>query len=124
MHLPAATRSNERGTTIVELLVALLLFGVGAASLAGGMRSAVRSSAHGRAYALGAHAAESRLERLRSRCVVSSGSAALGPVAEAWLVGPRAGPLMRSVEVEDSVTVLSSRRSATRVVRSIVRCVP
>lgn len=113
-----------RGATIVELLVALLLLGVGAASLAGGMRSAVRSAAHARAEALGAHTAESRLELLRARCAMSGGSAAAGPVAEHWRLGPRAGPLLGSTEVRDSLVLTRSTGSSARLIRSIVRCVP
>jgi type II secretory pathway pseudopilin PulG len=115
---------RRRGTTIVELMLALVLLGVGTASLAGGMRHAARASAHGRSFAAGARAAESRLEQLRSRCGAGAGAASSGPVSERWHVGPPAGPLLNSVEAEDSVTLALSARSARRVIRSIVRCVP
>lgn len=115
---------REQGSTIVELLIALLLFGIGAASLAGGMRTAGASTAHGRAFSHAAYAVEARIERLRSRCIVAPGAAGVGPVTERWGIGGRAGPLLASTEVEDSVTILLATGSRGRVVGSVVRCVP
>ena len=115
---------REQGSTIVELLIALLLFGIGAASLAGGMRTAGVSAAHGRAFSLAAYAAETRLERLRSQCIASPGAFAMGPVAERWGIGANAGPLLASTEVRDSVTITLATGARGRVVASVVRCVP
>ena len=115
---------HERGSTIVELLVALLLFGIGAASLAGGMRTAGASTAHGRAFSHAAYLAETRLERLRSQCIPLPGAAVMGPVAERWGTGAAAGPLLASTEVEDSVTITLATGARGRVVASVVRCVP
>lgn len=125
MTAPAITASGRRlGTTLVELLVALLLLGVGATALAGGLRSASRSAAYGRVVSLGAHAAESRLEQLRSRCAAGGGSTSSGSVTEHWSIGPRAGPLLPSVEVQDSLILLRSGGASARLVWSIARCVP
>ena len=101
-----------------------MLLSIGAGSLAGGMRSAARSAAHGRALSFGAFAAESRLEELRARCGIGPGSAALGPVSEHWAVGARAGPLLQSLEVEDSLTIVLSTGLSGRLVRSIARGTP
>jgi prepilin-type N-terminal cleavage/methylation domain-containing protein len=122
--LHQARRSPQRGATLVELIVALVLLSIGAGSLAGGMRGAARSAAHGRALSIGAFAAESRLEELRARCGIAPGSVALGPVSEHWAVGARVGPLLQSLEVEDSVTILLSTGLSGRLVRSIARCTP
>jgi prepilin-type N-terminal cleavage/methylation domain-containing protein len=122
LHQPRPT--SKRGATLVELIVALVLLSIGAGSLAGGMRSAARSASHGRALSLAAFAAESRLEELRARCSIAPGSAALGPVSEHWVVGARAGPLLQSLEVQDSVTIVLSTGLSGRLVRSIARCAP
>ena len=124
MRTAGTLRFQRRGWTLIELLVALILLGIGASALAGGMRSATRSGASGQAWSLGAFAAESRLERLRARCAAASGSRRQGPVLERWATGPAAGPLLPSFEVEDSITVILSGGSAGRTVRSIARCLP
>jgi hypothetical protein len=114
----------RRGASLAELLVALVLLGVGAASLAGGMRSATRSLAHGAGWSLAAFAAESRMEDLRARCGMASGARILGPVTERWGVGARAGPLLQSLEVDDTIAILLTTGTSGRLVRSIARCLP
>lgn len=124
MRSAGTIRSHQRGSTLIELLVALILLAIGASALAGGMRSATRSAASGRAWSLGAFTAESRLEQLRARCVSTNGSLKLGPVLERWATGPAAGPMLPSFEVEDSISLTLSAGSAGRTVRSIARCQP
>ena len=122
MHTAGRLRFHRRGSTLIELLVALVLLGIGASALAGGMRSATRAAASGQAWSRGALAAESRLEQLRATCVAASGSFRLGPVQERWATGPVAGPLLLSFEIEDSISLTLSAGSTGRTVRSIARC--
>lgn len=124
MHSDGSISSPARGSTLIELLVALTLLGIGAAALAGGMRSANVSAASGRAWSLGALAAESRLERMRALCAAGGGSFQLGPVLERWDTGPAAGTLLPSFEVEDSIRLTLSAGATGRTVRSIARCLP
>lgn len=114
----------RNGVTLIELLLALALFAIGATALAGGMRTAARSAGMGRAWTSGAFAAESRLEQLRARCTLTPGAASSGAVAERWVIGAAAGPMLPSLEVEDSIILTMSTGTAGRAVRSIVRCMP
>jgi prepilin-type N-terminal cleavage/methylation domain-containing protein len=113
-----------RGVTLIELLIALVLFAVGATALAGGMWSATRSASMGRAWASGALAAESRFEHLRARCTPTAGAASTGAVDERWAPVGVAGPMLPSVEVQDSITLTTTSGVSSRGVTSTVRCSP
>jgi prepilin-type N-terminal cleavage/methylation domain-containing protein len=117
-------RTTRYGVTLIELLLALVLFAVGASALAGGMRTATRSFAMGRAFSSGAFAAESRLELLRARCTFTAGAATLGAVEESWVAGGAAGTMLPSTVVVDSITLTMTGGVSTRVIQSIVRCTP
>lgn len=122
---PGQTQTRNRGGhTLIELMLALVLFAIGATALAGGMRNAVRSVDAARAWSTAAFSAESRLEQLRFGCAPAPGAASIGPVNERWSVGSSAGPMLPSVEILDSLTIKMSAKIASRVVHSIVRCVP
>lgn len=116
--------TTRHGITLIELLIALVLFAVGATALAGGMWNATRSESMGRAWTSGAFAAESRFEQLRARCAPTAGVATTGAVAESWAPVGAAGAMLPSVEVLDSITLSTASGVASRVVTSTVRCSP
>jgi prepilin-type N-terminal cleavage/methylation domain-containing protein len=116
--------TTKRGVTLIELLIALVLFAVGATAMAGGMWNATRSASLGRAWMSGAYAAESRFEHLRARCTSAAGAASTGAVAESWAPIRAAGPMLPSVEVLDSITLTTTSGVSSRVVTSTVRCSP
>ena len=116
--------TTRRGVTLIELLIALVLFAVGATALAGGMWNATRSASMGRAWTSGAFAVESRFEHLRARCTPTAGAASTGAVAESWAPIGAAGPMLPSVEILDSVTLTTASGVSSRVVTSTVRCSP
>lgn len=113
---------RTRGSTLIELLVALILLGVGASALLGGMRASLRSAAGGAAMSRAAAVLESRFESLRVNCQPASGGASIGPVSERWQVVASPGAMLPSVAVMDSLAVTMTAGIATRVVHSIVRC--
>lgn len=116
--------TTKRGVTLIELLIALVLFAVGATALAGGMWNATRSANIGRAWMSGAFAAESRFEHLRARCMPTAGAASMRAVAESWAPIGAAGPMLPSVEIVDSVTLTTTSGVSSRVITSTVRCSP
>lgn len=116
--------TTRHGVTLIELLIALVLFAVGATALAGGMWNATRSASMGRAWTSGAFAVESRFERLRARCTPTAGAASAGAVSESWAPIGAGGPMLPSVEVLDSIILTTTSGVSGRVVTSAVRCSP
>lgn len=76
------------GTTVVELLIALIIVTIGLLALAGAAAIVTRETAAGRREIALAWAARSRLERLTSgSCdALADGSAAAAGIAERWTV--------------------------------------
>jgi len=117
-----ATPPRIRGSTLIELLVALTLLGVGATALLGGMRASLRSAAAGAAMSRAASALESRFEALRVTCQPAGGFVSIGPVTEQWQVVAPVGAMLPSSVVMDSLAITMTAGIASRVVHSIVRC--
>ncbi len=61
-----ARHRNEAGHSLLEILVAMVMFSITLLSLAGGTLLAMRSMTASKAYAVGAVAAQSTLDSLRS----------------------------------------------------------
>jgi prepilin-type N-terminal cleavage/methylation domain-containing protein len=85
---------NRRGTTLLEVLVAVLLLGVGAMALAGSIVHALRARELSVATALAAVAAEAWIEQWRGQ--VWQPGETVGTTEVAW--GARRGTLEWSLE--------------------------
>ncbi len=106
----------ERGATLLEVVVAILLLAIGALALAGSITQALRARELSVSTALAAVAAEAWIERWRGQAVSGEG---WGSTGVAW--GGRRGRLEWTlVEVasclqEARVAVVAGRREAVRV---------
>ena len=124
---PRSPRS--RGLTLVEVLVALVILGVGILALTGSSSLITRMIGRGKAETHAAMAASQRMEKLRlaaragpSRCT-SSEFASGGPVIEdgltqSWTVSP--GGSVRQVRV--TVTYLTVRGIRSAVLETTIAC--
>ena len=115
----------RKGFTLVETLVALLLFEIGMLAVAATGAMAARDLATARRTAAARDVARNRIETLRaSACIavgVSQGSAEAAGITEHWRV-IAAGA---SREIIDSVVyTLPAGRRATLVLRGAALCEP
>ena len=116
------------GFTLVETLVALLLFEIGMLAVAATGAIAARDIAVARRTAIARDAARNRVEALRARaCAIptgSAGSATPAPgITEHWRVSVSAAGASR--EIVDSVVLhLSAGRTASVVIRGASLCPP
>jgi prepilin-type N-terminal cleavage/methylation domain-containing protein len=122
-------RQTATGVTLVEVLIAIVVLGIGILALSGSSALATRMIGRGKAETLAAMRAASRLELLRAaansttpHCQApdfSSGGPVLSDaLAESWMVAP-AGSL-RSVRVTVSYRTVQGERSA--LVESKIAC--
>jgi hypothetical protein len=110
----------RRGSGVVEILVAIMVFSVGALAYTATSAIVVRQLHHARAEIVGAGAVTSRLALLASgRCDAAAGGTVSHPagVTESWSVSP-AGP--GSIAASVSITFAPSGR--TRTFLSQVSC--
>jgi prepilin-type N-terminal cleavage/methylation domain-containing protein len=110
-------RADRRAFTLLEVLVALVILGVGVLGLSGHAALVSRLVGDGARLTLAATVATARLEQLRARpCVaISSGSLISYGIEERWSVAPMSasGPFT-ALEVQLSVTYrLRGRASGT-----------
>jgi prepilin-type N-terminal cleavage/methylation domain-containing protein len=114
----------RNGFTLIEVLVALVLFEFGMLALAAGTGVAARNLAQARSHTRARMLATARVEQLRIRACAtleSGTSTAPGGLAESWSV-VAAGSRR---DIHDSVTVALSRGQSTSfVARATVLCVP
>lgn len=120
---------SSSGMTLVEVLIALILLGVGIVALAGSSSMVSRMIGHGKAETHAALAASRRMEMLRAaaasttpRCTAPS-FASGGPVlvdgaTEAWIVP--AGGAVRRIRV--TVTYLTVRGSRSATLETDIQC--
>lgn len=108
------------GFTLAELMVALMIFTVGALAMAATAANVMTMITSSKNRTQAAAVAEARLERMRSQpCTAhTSGSTTTRGIAETWSVVP----LTRADDVTVRVTFISSRRQATRIYRSFLPC--
>ena len=118
---------DERGLTIVETLIAVVMLAIGVLALAGTGASVIRMLADGRRTAAAAQVAASRIEVLRRIArstnppcgALSGGSApAPGTMLEAWAI-TSVGPARLVVA---TVTYRSSRGLRTDTVATAIGC--
>lgn len=120
-HPPAA------GFTLLEILVALVILGVGILGLSANAALVSSLVGDGSRLTLAATVATSRLEQLRARpCAsITSGTATTRGIEERWSVGPMG---TSALEIEISVTYPlrsgGSDSSRTQRLRGAVPCDP
>jgi len=111
---------NQRGYTIVELLVAVMIFSVGLLAMAGTASVIMSTLTSTQSRTIAASVAESRFERVRATPCVNraAGSALSRGISEAWTLDR----LARADDVTVNVTFLSNRRQRTETFRSFLPC--
>ncbi|HEY6156470.1 MAG TPA: prepilin-type N-terminal cleavage/methylation domain-containing protein [Gemmatimonadales bacterium] len=112
---------SERGFTLAELLVAVVIFSIGLLALAGTASVIMTSLTSTQSRTIAAGVAESRMERIRTTTCANraSGSATTRGIAETWTLShmPRAED-----DVTVSVTFLSNHRPRSETFRSFIPC--
>lgn len=123
--------SAQEAFTLLEVLVALVVLGVGILGLSANATLVSRLVGDGSRLTLAATVATNRLEQLRTLpCAgVTLGRATTRGIEESWSVAPMTSSAVSALEVELSVTypVRSSdgaRSSRTQRFRGAVPCVP
>jgi len=116
---PVSPRS-ERGFTLAELMVAVVIFSVGLLAMAGTAAVIMTTLTSTQSRTIAAGVAESRFERIRTTTCASrtSGSATTRGIAEVWTLDH----LARADDVTVSVTFLSNHRPRTETFRSFMLC--
>ncbi|PYP51075.1 MAG: hypothetical protein DMD45_09025 [Gemmatimonadetes bacterium] len=114
------TPHSERGFTIAELMVAVVIFSVGLLAMAGTAAVIMTTLTSTQSRTIAAGVAESRFERLRTTGCASraSGSAKTRGIAEVWTLNH----LARADDVTVAVTFLSSHQPRTETFRSFMPC--
>jgi prepilin-type N-terminal cleavage/methylation domain-containing protein len=122
-------RQSRSGLTLVEVLVAIIVLGIGIVALAGSSAMVSRMIGRGKAETHAAEAASRRIELLRQaaystspRCATSS-FASGGPVlidgaTESWVVST-SGKIRR---VRVTVTYLTVRGTRSAVLETGIEC--
>ena len=120
MHLPGMPR---RGTTLVELLIALVIVTVGLLALAGAAAVVAREVGTGRREVAVAAAARNRLEQLTSAPCRSlmDGAAASGGITERWTISSAPNG-MRRIAVRAEATAAGARAPLVRQLDALVSC--
>jgi prepilin-type N-terminal cleavage/methylation domain-containing protein len=122
-------RQSSSGFTLVEVLVALVVLGIGILALTGSSSLVTRMIGEGKVETQAALAASGRLERLRlaagatvPRCTsadfTSGGPISEGRLTQSWTVEP-AGSLRR---VRVTVTYLTIRGNRSATLESAIPC--
>lgn len=112
---------SRAGFTLVELLVAMMIFAVGMLGLAATAGSVTRMMGGARRQTIAAQVAQSRIEKLRaSPCTaLTGGSETVRGVTNIWTVTA----VSRGVNVTDSVVFPIARGgSRSRVYRTTLSC--
>jgi len=108
------------GFTLAELLVALMVFSVGALAMVATSGNVMTLITASKNRTLAADVAEARLERMRSQpCSAhTTDSTTTRGVAESW----QTVNLVRADDVTVRVTFSANRRTQTRVYRTFLPC--
>ena len=119
---PNASGMQARdGFTIVELLVALMIFAVGMLGLAATAGSVTRMMGGARRQVIAATVAQTRLERLRSSPCnsITSGTETTRGVTSTWTVSP----VTRGVNITERVSFQTSKAGVrTRTYMTTIPC--
>jgi prepilin-type N-terminal cleavage/methylation domain-containing protein len=112
--------NSQAGFTIIEMLVAVMIFTVGLLAMAGTASLIMMTMAGSQTRNVAAAVAESRFEQLRGQsCTVhASGSGVKRGVREDWTVYP----LARADDVVVVITMVSNHRTRTQQFRSYIPC--
>ena len=118
---------SRRGYTLVEMIVAIMLFTIGLLAMAGTASLVTMALAGARTRSVAAAVAESRFDRLRAQTCSAhtSGTAVTRGVREDWTVLPRTRANDTSVVANDIsvvVTIISNRRTQTQSFRTYIPC--
>ena len=112
---------KRAGFTLVELLVAMMVFAVGMLGLAATAGSVTRMMGGAKRQTIAATVAQSRIEKLRSSPCASivSGSETVRGISNTWTVTA----VSRGVNVRDSVSFPSSRNTRrSKVYQTTLSC--
>jgi len=117
--LPLAPRARS-GFTLAELLVALMIFSVGALAMVATSANVITLMTGSNNRNLAAAVAEARFERMRAQPCTShtTDSAKTGGVSESW----KTVSLTRADDVTVTVKFYSNRRQQTKVYRTFLPC--
>lgn len=112
---------NRAGFTLVELLVAMMVFAVGMLGLAATAGSVTRMMGGAKRQTIAATVAQSRLEKIRSSPCASltSGSETVRGITNTWTITA----VTRGVDVKDSVSFPSARNTTRyKIYRTSLSC--
>ena len=109
------------GTTVVELLVALVIVTIGLLALAGAAALVARETGRGHRELALARAARTRLERLTSTpcAALASGSVTANGIAERWTVGEGRNGVRRLVVTVEALAPAGGARIVRRLEGSL-----
>lgn len=112
--------TSQRGFTIIELLVAVVIFSVGLLALAGTSSVILTSLTSTQSRTVAAGVAESRFERIRATACASraAGSTTTRGITESWTLDR----LARADDVTVAVTFQSNHQARTELFRSFLPC--
>ena len=115
-----ASRRNRKGFTLVELMVAMMLFSVGLLALASTSAVVVRQMGDAGNMSIAAAAASARIEQLRAAsCTTAQKDSAIGRgVAVSWIVTP----MTRSAQIDVAVRYNTRQGPRTQSYRSMQPC--
>jgi len=129
--VPKTTRSHQSGSSLVELLVAIVVLGVGIGTLVGSSALVTRQVGRGRMITIANEAATRRLEMLRLAARPAGGAACTQPefassgapitgrgVTESWTVS--GAGLRRAVAV--TVAYPTARGVSSFTLRTVIGC--
>jgi type IV pilus modification protein PilV len=111
---------RRAGFTLVELLVAIMVFAVGMLGLAATAGAVTQLMGGAKRQTIASTIAQSRIERLRSSpCgTVTTGADTVRGVVSAWTVTP----VTRGVNISETVIYPTSRGNRTRTYKTTLPC--
>jgi len=123
MRAPAGERTDQRGFTMIEVMIAIVLLAVATTGLIGLFRIQTTASSFSRHATEAASLAQDKLESLRTQSVTSTGSEtaisslgkAGGPFDRSWTVTPN------TTYTDYAVTVSWDESGTARSIRIVSR---
>jgi prepilin-type N-terminal cleavage/methylation domain-containing protein len=117
---PKKALRARAGFTLAELLVALMVFSVGALAMTATAANVITLMTASKNRTQAADVAEARFEKMRAQACAShtSDSTVTEGVAESW----QTVSLARADDVTVRVRFMSNRRQKTRIYRSFLSC--
>jgi prepilin-type N-terminal cleavage/methylation domain-containing protein len=114
------TRGGPPGYTLIEIVVGMVIFTVGALALAASSAIIAETMATSALREQGLRIASSRIAKLTSQCeAATSGRETVQQMESAWFVA-RPGP--SRVSITESVSYMSPRGARTQTYRTTVWC--